>query len=68
MYRYLHAVLKRIAPYCDGRASLEEIMWQENIKREDLTAVMAFYRDVLVKITHEWNFQLHHVAFLEARA
>jgi hypothetical protein len=43
----------RLCPYFRGRHNFEEIMWRENISREEFMKVLERYNSLLVTVTHE---------------
>ncbi len=43
----------RLCPYFRGFHHLEEIMWRENVSRDDITKVLKKYQHVLVLVHHE---------------
>ncbi|EGG22631.1 UPF0171 family protein [Cavenderia fasciculata] len=48
-----YQLFKRLCPYFRGLHHLEEIMWRENISRDDLSKILKKYKSVLIQITHE---------------
>ncbi|EFA86403.1 UPF0171 family protein [Heterostelium album PN500] len=48
-----YLLFKRLVPYFRGQHHLEEIMWRENISREDLNKILKKYKSVLIQVTHE---------------
>eukprot|EP01132_Coremiostelium_polycephalum_P009228 gene9228-11306_t len=53
-----YQLFKRLSPYFRGRHHLEEIMWRENISREDLNKILKKYKNVLIQVTHEGDDKL----------
>ena len=49
----MHELFKRLCIYFRGSHHLEEIMYQENITRSELRAVLTTYSDVAVTCLHE---------------
>jgi hypothetical protein len=43
----------RLCPYFRGFHHLEEIMWRENVSRDDITKVLKKYQHILVLVHHE---------------
>jgi hypothetical protein len=48
-----YELFRRLCPYFRGRHHLIEIMWRENVSREELNMVLETYRYVLVVVLHE---------------
>eukprot|EP01118_Nematostelium_gracile_P001379 TRINITY_DN11411_c0_g1_i2.p1 TRINITY_DN11411_c0_g1~~TRINITY_DN11411_c0_g1_i2.p1 ORF type:complete len:472 (-),score=71.77 TRINITY_DN11411_c0_g1_i2:3-1418(-) len=44
-------LFQRLCPYFRGRHHAEEIMWRENVSREDLFAVVSKYSKIVVSLT-----------------
>ena len=49
----MHELFKKLCIYFRGSHHLEEIMYQENITRSELRAVLTTYSDVAVTCLHE---------------
>ncbi|EGC37140.1 hypothetical protein DICPUDRAFT_30795 [Dictyostelium purpureum] len=49
----LYQLFKRLCVYFRGLHHLEEIMWRENINRDQLTKVLKKYKNVLIQVVHE---------------
>jgi hypothetical protein len=43
----------KLAPYFRGQHHIEEIIWRENIRREDLMLVLEKYQSLLVTCVHQ---------------
>lgn len=43
----------KLCPFFRGKHHIEEIMWRENITREDLMKVLEKYQTLLVTCVHE---------------
>jgi len=48
-------LFKRLSPYFRGLHHLEEIMWRENISRDELNKILKKYKNFLVQVIHEGN-------------
>ena len=48
----VYKLFQKLCPYFRGRMHIEEIMWRENVSRDDLGTVLEIFRDVLVKSLH----------------
>lgn len=48
-----YQLLAKLYGYFDGRHVLEEIMWKENVSREDISQVLNTYKEVLFVCIHE---------------
>jgi hypothetical protein len=48
-----YGLFKRLCPYFRGFHHLEEIMWRENVSRDDITKVLKKYQHILVLVHHE---------------
>ena len=48
-----YATLKKVAPFCRGAHSIEEIMWRTAVTRQDIDAMVGRYSNILVKAQHE---------------
>lgn len=48
-----YQLLRRLAPYFRGRHTIEEIMWRENVSREQLNKLFAKHKNILVRVVHE---------------
>ncbi|KAF2077655.1 hypothetical protein CYY_001042 [Polysphondylium violaceum] len=51
----LFQLFKRLSPYFRGLHHLEEIMWRENISRDELNKILKKYKNFLVQVVHEGN-------------
>jgi len=48
-----YATLKKVAPFCRGAHSIEEIMWRTAVTRAEIDAMVSRYSNILVKAQHE---------------
>jgi len=44
-----YSLLKRLCIYFRGKYDIEEIMWRENVDRNELLTVLETYKDILVR-------------------
>ncbi|GAM17101.1 hypothetical protein SAMD00019534_002760, partial [Acytostelium subglobosum LB1] len=56
LHTYIHLMI-RLVPYFRGQHHLEEIMWRENISRDDLNKILKKYKNFLIQVTHEGEDQ-----------
>ncbi|KYQ90548.1 UPF0171 family protein [Tieghemostelium lacteum] len=54
-----YQLFKRLSPYFRGLHHIEEIMWRENISRDELNKILKKYKNVLVQVIHESPFEMH---------
>ena len=53
-----YSLLCKLAPYFRGQHHIEEIIWRENIRREDLMTVLERYQSLLVTCVHQEGEQV----------
>jgi len=46
-------LLERLCPYFRGKHTMEEILWRENISREEFSSILNRYSAILVSCVHE---------------
>eukprot|EP00474_Spongospora_subterranea_P000457 CRZ00915.1 hypothetical protein [Spongospora subterranea] len=49
----LKKLFYRLSPYFDGEHHIEEIMWSENVSRQEIGLVLSEYSDVVSTYFHE---------------